>query len=101
MVLKSSQIPPTAHDTSLKCRKKWIRANVNKNKKFWEELITYSPLIRHGQHTKRKTEGGYRDRQQGDLINLLLFFQNKETRLIKTCQYKIMHILPQSKKTNS
>jgi hypothetical protein len=24
-----------------------------KNKKFWEELIAYFPLIRHGPHTKR------------------------------------------------
>jgi hypothetical protein len=27
------------------------------NKKFWEELIDYVPLIRHGQHRKRKIMG--------------------------------------------
>jgi hypothetical protein len=24
------------------------------NKKFWEELIPYSPMMRHGEHTKQK-----------------------------------------------
>jgi hypothetical protein len=28
-----------------------------------------------------KVEGGYRDRQHGDRINLLLFFENKESNL--------------------
>jgi hypothetical protein len=27
------------------------------NKKFWEELIAYFPLIRHGPHRKRKKSG--------------------------------------------
>jgi hypothetical protein len=38
-----------------------------KNKKFWEELIAYFPLIRHGPHRKRNN---YVDthRQQGDHI---------------------------------
>jgi hypothetical protein len=27
------------------------------NKKFWEELITYFPLIRHGPHRKRSFLG--------------------------------------------
>jgi hypothetical protein len=42
------------------------------NKKFWEELIAYFPLIRHGLHRKRQNEGGIH-RQQGDLISLPLF----------------------------
>jgi hypothetical protein len=30
------------------------KPNINiKNKRFWEELIAYFPLIRHGPHTKR------------------------------------------------
>jgi hypothetical protein len=28
------------------------------NKKFWEELIAYFFLTRHGQHRKRKFRGG-------------------------------------------
>jgi hypothetical protein len=28
---------------------------LEENKKFWEELIAYFPLIRHGPHRKRKT----------------------------------------------
>jgi hypothetical protein len=28
----------------------WLR----EDKKFWEELIAYFPLIRHGSHTKRR-----------------------------------------------
>jgi hypothetical protein len=37
------------------------------NKKFWEELIAYFPLIPHAPHIK--TLGGrHRYRQQGDLI---------------------------------
>jgi hypothetical protein len=45
--------------------------SVRRNKKFWEELIAYFPLIRHGPHRKRNN---YVDtqrqahRQQGDLI---------------------------------
>jgi hypothetical protein len=27
------------------------------NKKFWEELIAYFPLIRHGSHSKGKNKG--------------------------------------------
>jgi hypothetical protein len=26
------------------------------NKKFWEELVTYFPLIRHGPHRKRRLQ---------------------------------------------
>jgi hypothetical protein len=26
--------------------------NINTNKKFWEDLIAYFPLIRHGPHRK-------------------------------------------------
>jgi hypothetical protein len=32
------------------------------NKKFWEELIAYIPLIRRGPHRKQKI-GGYTDTQ--------------------------------------
>jgi hypothetical protein len=28
------------------------------NRKFWEELISCFPLIRHGRHRKRKIGGG-------------------------------------------
>jgi hypothetical protein len=64
----------------------------------------YFPLIHHGPHTEQEKEygehtnaqaasdlislltklgggGAYTDRQQGNLISLLLFFKNKETRL--------------------
>jgi hypothetical protein len=50
-----------------------------------EELITYFTLRRTGPQRKRKNYGGYtsryRDRQQGDLIGLLLIFQNKDSGL--------------------
>jgi hypothetical protein len=65
---------------------------------FWEELITYFLIIRHGLHRKRrqnwkrhedahkqqgdlisliilKNEGGCTDGEQGDLLSLLLFLQ--------------------------
>jgi hypothetical protein len=59
-----------------------------RTKKFWEELITYFPLILHGLHGKRKIggrgagrqtdfqlpskcKGADTHRQQGDLISLL------------------------------
>jgi hypothetical protein len=38
--------------------RRW-KAN-NKNKKFWEELIAYLPLIRHSLQIKR-TAGGHTD----------------------------------------
>jgi hypothetical protein len=66
-------------------------------KKFWEELISYFPLLRHGLHRKRKKNCGdtqtYRqkgdfislltkireiNRQQDDLISFISFIQNKE-----------------------
>jgi hypothetical protein len=47
------------------------------NKKFWEEIIANFPLVQHGLHRNPK-KFGYADRQQGDIISLLLFFQNKE-----------------------
>jgi hypothetical protein len=73
-------------------------------KMFWQALIACSPLTRHGPEGKRKNYGGdsqiqrlqggltslnilvghtdkQTERQQGDHINLLLFFQNKESRL--------------------
>jgi hypothetical protein len=31
------------------------------NNKFWEELIAYFPLIRHGPHRKRKSQKWYTD----------------------------------------
>jgi hypothetical protein len=37
------------------------------NKKFWEELIAYFPLIRHGLHRKRNKYVNTH-RQQSDLI---------------------------------
>jgi hypothetical protein len=51
------------------------------NKKFWEELIAYLPLIPHGQHTKRNNLGGYieKNRPQGDLISHFLFFKIRKT----------------------
>jgi hypothetical protein len=41
------------------------------NKKFWEEVITYFPYIRHKQ--QRKKYMGDTHRQHGDLISLLFF----------------------------
>jgi hypothetical protein len=38
-------------------------------------------LINIGSGTRKLTGGIYRHRQHGDSINLLLFFQNKESRL--------------------
>jgi hypothetical protein len=74
-----------------------------RNKKFWEELIAWFPLIWY-RHRKRKKNIGNTDtqasmrshkshkpkknqgihRQQGDLINLLQFSQNKKRRLQMT-----------------
>jgi hypothetical protein len=70
------------------------------DKNFWEELIAYFPLIRHGPHRKRKIKGGQTHREQDDLISLkslknyggirrkkgglislILFFKNEENRL--------------------
>jgi hypothetical protein len=31
-----------------------VSSHPNNNEKFWEELIAYVPLIRHGLHIKRK-----------------------------------------------
>jgi hypothetical protein len=42
---------------------------LEEDKKFWEELIAYVSLILYGRHIKRKNQG--RNRQQGNLINLL------------------------------
>jgi hypothetical protein len=61
-------------------------------KKFWEKLTAYFRLIGHGTHWKKKLGGTHRQmdrhrrihRQQGDLISLLLLFQNKECKLKKT-----------------
>jgi hypothetical protein len=59
------------------------------NKKFWEEIIAYFTLVQHGLQQKTK-KLRYADRQQGDLISLLLFFQNKENshknRVYLICQ---------------
>jgi hypothetical protein len=77
------------------------------NTKFWEELITYFSLTRHGPHLKRRVQqffyycvciryrgnvcteplpsndrGNNRHRQQRDIISLLYFiFQNNKSRL--------------------
>jgi hypothetical protein len=50
------------------------------NKTFCEERIAYFPLIRHGLYKKIKKDTQTR-RQQGYLINLLLLFQDKKSRL--------------------
>jgi hypothetical protein len=48
------------------------------SKKFWEELIIYFPLIRHGPHRERKTYGMmYRQADKGVLISPLSFFENE------------------------
>jgi hypothetical protein len=42
-----------------------VPENAKRHKKFWEELIAYFPLIRHGPHRKPScclaTIGGYTD----------------------------------------
>jgi hypothetical protein len=63
------------------CACVWKLERKTNNEKFWEELVAYFPLIRHGPHRKRKSEDTPTHRQQGDLIRLLLFFQNNESRL--------------------
>jgi hypothetical protein len=40
------------------------------DKKFWEELIAYFSLVRHGLHRKRKNYGRDTDTEQGDLLSL-------------------------------
>jgi hypothetical protein len=57
------------------------------SKKFWEELIVCFRLIQQGSHRKKKScgedtrtdrwtdlDGRERDREKGDLIDLILFF---------------------------
>jgi hypothetical protein len=51
-----------------------LRVSINKCKKFWEEVITYSSLIRHGLHRKRR---------------LLQFFVATGTCLANHCQATI------------
>jgi hypothetical protein len=34
----------------------YTRQDKHRNKKFWEELIAYSPLIRQGPHRKRRVQ---------------------------------------------
>jgi hypothetical protein len=74
-------------------------------KKFWEEVIAYFPLIRHGPHRKRSrclaTIRGihrhtYTRGQQRDLITLLYFFkiwkQAKKVEIMKL----VCNVLPSS-----
>jgi hypothetical protein len=43
-----------------------------RSKKFWEEPITFFPLVRHGHHRERKNwRETQTHRQQGDIIALL------------------------------
>jgi hypothetical protein len=43
------------------------------SKKFWEELIAYFPLIRHGPHRKPKNYGGGHidTKRQDDFVRYL------------------------------
>jgi hypothetical protein len=45
---------------------KYLRyvVQVISDKKFWEELIVYVPLIRHERHRERKNYEGYTDTQR-------------------------------------
>jgi hypothetical protein len=63
---------------------------MNIDKKFWEELIAYIPLLRDGPHRKQKNEGDTQTKcnnrahtqthgQEGDLISLL-------TKIKMTCR---------------
>jgi hypothetical protein len=69
---------------------KYVLYSADKNnRKFWEELIAYFPLILHGPHRKLKIRGIHRHtdgqreihREQGDLISLLVLFQSKANSL--------------------
>jgi hypothetical protein len=46
------------------------------NQKFWKELIVYFPLIRYGQHKKRKIIRSYSDSKV--ILKASFNFQNKE-----------------------
>jgi hypothetical protein len=37
------------------CSRGWTEKTM-KNKKFWEELIAYFPMIRYGSHSKRRLQ---------------------------------------------
>jgi hypothetical protein len=95
------------------------------NKKFWEEIITYFPLIRHGPVRKKlggscrgqgglislltQIRGGCADRQQGCLINLksyvVIYREMDGCRQIITRMYRhrqqgdflILHLFFQNK----
>jgi hypothetical protein len=56
-----------------RCDEHWRKHSLNK--KFWEELMSYFPLIRNGLHRKQKNWGAHR--QQGDLISLLKIVRGK------------------------
>jgi hypothetical protein len=62
----------------------WTTARIE-NKKIWEELIAYFPLIQHGPHQqwlhweRQKNMG---DTQLGDLLNLVSFVEGKVSRLV-------------------
>jgi hypothetical protein len=65
------------------------RGGISHLNKFWEELIAYSSLIRHGPHRKQKNYVGYTDRHANSKVtaetSFIFFLQNKESRL------KILH----------
>jgi hypothetical protein len=45
---------------------------MNQNKKFWEELIAYFPLIRQGQHRNRRIQQFFRCRAAKSLASCYL-----------------------------
>lgn len=46
------------------------------------DMIYTLIFIKTGSGIHKLTESGYADTQQGDLISLILFFQNKESKLL-------------------
>jgi hypothetical protein len=60
----------TAHEIESSSTAQQLLQNKELNKKFWEEIVVYFPLIRQGSYVKRRIGQGTH-RQQDDLMNLL------------------------------
>jgi hypothetical protein len=56
-------------------RNKYVKGNRSKmggrERKFWEEIITYFPSTQHGPHWRREVRGWEHTHIQGDLVSLL------------------------------